>query len=67
MAEVRSDSGAWKAGERLGIMEGVRTRTEAFGVDVGVWLCEYVGGEVNRGRKACVVRIGLRRRLLIRS
>lgn len=31
-AETRSDSGAWKAGERLEIIEGVRTRTDGFDV-----------------------------------
>jgi hypothetical protein len=54
------DSGAWKAGLREGIMEGVRTRTDGFGAGVGE-------GEVSSGRKDWSVRMGVRRRVLRRS
>jgi hypothetical protein len=61
-----ADSGRWKAGFRLGIMEGVRTRTEGFGAGVegaGCWR----GREVRSERKVWRVRIGVRRRVLSRS
>ena len=32
-AAFMEDSGRWKAGFRLGIIEGVRTRTEGFGAE----------------------------------
>ena len=51
-AEMMADSGAWKAGERAGIIAGVRTRTD--GVCVEPLECRYeglAGTEVNSGRK----------------
>jgi hypothetical protein len=35
-AETILDSGAWKAGERLGMMVGVRIRTDGFGASLGI-------------------------------
>jgi hypothetical protein len=52
-AEIRVDSGAWKEGEREGIMDGVRMRMEGFGDGVGVLECVGCenGREVRSGRK----------------
>jgi len=60
------DSGRWKAGFRLDIMEGVRTRTDGLGpvVDGAGW-CS--GREARNGRKVWRVRIGVRRRVFRRS
>jgi hypothetical protein len=55
-AETREDSGRWKAGRRLEIMEGVRMRTEGLGVE-----------DVRSGRKVWRVRIGVRTRVFRRS
>lgn len=46
-AETMADSGRWKAGLRLEIMEGVRMRTEGLGGGVGGLGC-WSGWE--RGR-----------------
>lgn len=65
-AETTALSGAWKAGEREGIMDGVRRRTEGL-VDGEVpgWCCGCESGtEVRSGRKLWRVRIGLKRRVL---
>jgi hypothetical protein len=63
------DSGAWKAGLREGIMEGVRIRTDGFGPFCLLGCrCECERGkDVRSGKKACIVRIGVRRRVLRRS
>lgn len=68
-AEIRVDSGAWNAGEREGIIEGVRIRMEGLGVGCGVEECVGCdsGREVRSGRKVCKVRIGVRRRVFRRS
>ena len=60
------DSGRWKAGLRLDIIDGVRTSTDGFGVRLegeGWWN----GREVRSGRKVWRVRIGVRRRVFRRS
>lgn len=66
-----TDSGAWKAGLREDIMDGVRRRTEGLGVVEGVelaWRCGCEKGRIWRsGRKVWSVRIGVRRRVLRRS
>ena len=50
-AATMLDSGAWKAGDRLGIMDGVRTRTDGFVAALGAeWCCEVLG-EDRSGRK----------------
>lgn len=66
-AETILASGAWKAGEMLEMMVGVRTRTEGFGeaIESGCW-CEVLG-EARSGRKDCKVRIGVIRRVFRRS
>lgn len=69
-AAMRVDSGAWKAGLREGIMDGVRTRTQGWGpvIVVGLWRWGWAKGrDVRSGRKAWVVRIGVRRRVFRRS
>lgn len=69
-AEIMLDSGRWKAGERLAIMLGVRTRTDGLiGSCVGVMFeCGCDRGRIWRsGRKVCRVRIGVRRRVFRRS
>ncbi len=53
-----SDSGRWKEGEREASIEGVRRRIEGLEED-GVFC--------RRGRNDCVVRMGVRRRMLRRS
>jgi hypothetical protein len=61
-----ADSGRWKAGFRLDIIEGVRTSTDGFGAGLegeGWWR----GREVRSGRKVWRVRIGVRRRVFRRS
>lgn len=63
-AETMLASGAWKAGDMLEIIVGVRTRTDGFGALEGG--CDVLG-EVMRGRKDCRVRIGVRRRVFRRS
>lgn len=66
-AETILDSGAWKAGERLGIMVGVSIRTDGFGASLETeWWWEWMG-EDRSGRKDCTVRIGVRRRVFRRS
>lgn len=68
MEEVRAAtillSGRWKAGLRLEIMFGVRTRTDGLG---GGGLVLKGGAEWRSGRKVWSVRIGVRRRVLKRS
>jgi hypothetical protein len=69
-AATRVDSGAWKAGEREGMMVGVRTRTEGLGVVGGGPGLRYGwerGRDVRRGRKVWRVRMGVRTRVLRRS
>jgi hypothetical protein len=69
-AETIADSERWKAGFRLEIMEGVRTRTEGLIGGVGGLGC-WSGWERGRiwrsGRKVWSVRMGCRRRVLRRS
>lgn len=62
-AATMLDSGAWKGGDRLEMMLGVRTRTDGFGVWPGYERFEVVG-EARSGRNACRVRIGDKRRVL---
>jgi hypothetical protein len=61
-AATMLDSGAWKGGDRLEMMQGVRTRTDGFGGGPGYerW---GVLGEARSGRKDCRVRMGDRRRV----
>lgn len=67
-AEVMADSGRWKAGEREEIREGVRRRTLGFVVLwLGLWCGWLRGRSWRRGRKACVVIIGVKSRVLRRS
>lgn len=77
-AEFIRASGAWKAGEREVMMEGVRRRIEGLGpsaesngcgVEPGLECrCGWVRGRVwRRGRNAWRVRTGVRRRVLRRS
>jgi hypothetical protein len=62
------DSSKWNAGLRLGIMEGVMTRTEGLGAAGAEWSCGWWSGrEVRSGRKAWRVRIGVKRRVFRRS
>lgn len=69
-AETIADSGRWKAGFRLDIIEGVRTRTEGLtGVGGGpgcTWGCER-GRICRSGRKVWSVRMGCKRRVFRRS
>jgi hypothetical protein len=67
-AETIADSGRWKAGFRLEMMEGVRTRTEGLtGVGAGPG-CGCERGRIWRsGRKVCSVRMGCKRRVFRRS
>jgi len=66
-AETMLDSGAWNAGDRLEIMEGVRTRTDGFdGVVETACGCK-VPEEAKTGRKDCKVRIGVSKRVFKRS
>jgi hypothetical protein len=69
-AETERDSGRWKAGFRLEIMLGVKTRIDGFGVEAAgpVCRCGWGKGRIcRRGRKVWRVRIGVRRRVLRRS
>lgn len=64
------DSGAWKAGFREVIMEGVRMRTEGLGMSCLVFGCRCgcgSGREVRSGRNTCRISIGVRSRVLRRS
>lgn len=69
-ADTIEDSGRWKAGLRLGIIEGVRTKTEGL---AGFWGWPGCGlgcerGSIWRsGRKVCNVRKGFKYRVLNRS
>jgi hypothetical protein len=63
-AATMLDSGAWKAGDKLGIIEGVRTRTEGLGT---VGESPRFKFEVRSGRNVCMVRMGFRRRVFMRS
>lgn len=65
-AETMLDSGAWKGGDRLEMMEGVRTRTDGFGGAVEIEGCEALE-EAKRGRKDCKLRIGVSKRVFKRS
>ena len=65
-ADTIIDSGIWKAGLRLDIIDGVRIKTEGltgFGAGPG---CES-GSICSRGRKVCSVRIGASCRVFTRS
>ena len=60
------DSGMWKAGDREGIIDGVKSRT--FGGEDGFWWEGGVaGGVVRRGRKVFAMSIGWRRRVFVMS
>lgn len=59
------DSGAWKGGFSEDIMAGVRTRSFGCGGGCAWWCCDV--GALRSGRKACVRRIGWRRRVLMTS
>lgn len=67
-AEFIRDSGAWKAGFKEDIIEGVRRRIEGLrGADVGCGPGCVRGRDCRSGRKVWRVRIGVRRRVLRRS
>jgi hypothetical protein len=69
-AETERDSGRWKAGFRLEIILGVRTKMDGFGAGIAgpVCRCGWLKGRIwRRGRKVWRVRIGVRRRVLRRS
>ena len=61
-----ADSGRWKAGFRLEIIDGVRTSTDGLGagVETAAW---WSGRDVSSGRKVWSVKIGVRRRVFKRS
>jgi hypothetical protein len=71
-----ADSGAWKGGERLEMMEGVRRRSlggrggpgggGAYG-EMWPWTGGACGGVVRRGRNAWARSTGCRSRVLRRS
>jgi hypothetical protein len=66
-AATMLDSGAWNAGDKLEIIDGVRTSTDGFGGEPACecW-CEAFG-EARIGRKDCRVRMGVSRRVFSRS
>jgi hypothetical protein len=69
-AETMLDSARWKAGLRLEIMEGVRTKTEGLGPFDGEPACKFGcerGSIWSSGRNACSVRIGVKKRVFRRS
>jgi hypothetical protein len=65
-AATIEDSGRWKAGLRLDIIDGVRTRTDGLG-GVAKGAGRGNGREVRSGRKVWRVKIGVRRRVFKRS
>jgi hypothetical protein len=66
-AETMLDSGAWNGGERLEMMEGVRTRTDGLDGAAEGECCCGLPEEAKRGRKDCRVNIGVSKRVFKRS